>query len=32
MEEKSLAWLEVLSVLGDVGNASVGLEKIILWL
>ena len=26
LEGKFLAWLEVLSVLGDVGNASVGLE------
>ena len=32
LEEKFLAWLEVLSVLGDVGSASVGLEKLIHWL
>ena len=32
LEEKFLAWLEVLSVVGDVGSASVGLEKLMLWL
>ena len=32
LEEKFLAWLEVLSVLGDVGSASDGLEKLIHWL
>ena len=32
LETKFLAWLEVLSVLGDVGSASVGLEGLILWL
>ena len=29
---KFLAWLEVLSVLGDVASASVALEKVIVWL
>ena len=32
LESKFLAWLEVLSVLGDVGSASVGLEKLMDWL
>ena len=32
LEAKFLAWLEVLSVLGDVGSASVGLEKLMVWL
>ena len=32
LEEKFLAWLEVLGVLGDVGSASVALEKLIFWL
>ena len=32
LETKFLAWLEVLSVLGDVGSASVGLEGLVLWL
>ena len=32
LESKFLAWLEVLSVLGDMGSASVGLEKLIEWL
>ena len=32
LEAKFLAWLEVLSVLGDLGNASVALEKLIHWL
>ena len=32
LEDKFLAWLEVLSVLKDAGNASVGLEKLIIWL
>ena len=32
LEEKFLAWLEVLSVLGDLAGASVALEKLILWL
>ena len=32
LETKFLAWLEVLSVLGDVGSASVGLEKLMCWL
>ena len=32
LEEKFLVWLEVLSVLGDVGSASDGLEKLIIWL
>ena len=32
LEGKFLAWLEVLSVLGDVGNASAGLEKLAHWL
>ena len=30
--EKFLAWLEVLSVLGNMGGASVGLEKLMHWL
>ena len=32
LEEKFLAWLEVLSVLSDVGSASAGLEKLMDWL
>jgi len=32
LEAKLLAWLEVLSVLGDVGSASVALEKLMEWL
>ena len=32
VEEKFLAWLEVLSVLGGVGSASVALEKLMVWL
>ena len=32
LEVKFLAWLEVLSVLGDIGSASVALEKLMLWL
>ena len=32
LETKFLAWLEVLSVLGDVGSASVALEKTMNWL
>ena len=32
LEEKFLGWLEVLSVLGDVGSASDGLEQLIRWL
>ena len=32
MESKFLAWLEVLSVLGDMRSASVGLEKLLEWL
>ena len=32
LESKFLAWLEVLSVLGDMGSASVGLEKLMEWL
>ena len=32
LEGKFLAWLEVLSVLGEVGSASVGLEKVMIWL
>ena len=32
LEGKFLAWLEVLSVLGDVGGAGVGLEKLMPWL
>ena len=31
LEAKFLAWLEVLSVLGDVGSASVALDKLIVW-
>ena len=31
LEEKFLAWLEVLSVLGDVGGAAVALEKLMTW-
>jgi hypothetical protein len=32
LEEKFLAWLEVVSVIGDVGGAVVGLEKLMPWL
>ena len=32
LESKFLAWLEVLSVLGDMGSASVVLEKLMEWL
>ena len=32
LEKKFLGWLEVLSVLGDLGNSTVGLEKLIVWL
>ena len=32
LEEKFLAWLEVLSVLGDVGGAAVALENLMPWL
>ena len=32
LEEKFLAWLEVLSVLGDLGGAAVALEKLMQWL
>ncbi|KAF9645968.1 hypothetical protein BDM02DRAFT_383204 [Thelephora ganbajun] len=32
LEEKFLAWLEVVSVLGAVGGAIVGLEQLIAWL
>ena len=32
LESKFLAWLEVLSVLGDMRTASVGLEKLLEWL
>ena len=32
LEENFLAWLEVLSVLGNVGGAAVGLEKLMTWL
>ena len=32
LETKFLAWLEVLSVLGDMGSASVSLEKLMVWL
>ena len=32
LEEDFLAWLEVLSVLGDVGGAAIGLEKLMTWL
>jgi len=32
LEEKFLAWLEVVSALGAVGGAAVGLEKVIPWL
>ena len=32
LELKFLAWLEVLSVLGDMGSASLGLEKLMEWL
>ena len=32
LEVKFLAWLEVLSVLGDVGSATVGLDKLMRWL
>ena len=32
LESKFLAWLEVLSVLEDMGSASVGLERLMEWL
>ena len=32
LEEKFLGWLEVLSVLGSVGSASVALERLMVWL
>ena len=32
LETKFLAWLEVLSVLGEIGTASLALEKLALWL
>ena len=32
LEENFLAWLEVLSVLGHLGGAAVGLEKLMTWL
>ena len=32
LESKFLAWLEVLSILGDMRSASVGLEKLMEWL
>ena len=32
LEEKFLAWLEVLSALGGVGGASVAQEELMLWL
>ena len=32
LETKFLAWLEVLSVLRDMGSASIGLEKLVKWL
>ena len=32
LENKFLGWLEVLSVLGDLRNSTVGLEKLIVWL
>jgi len=32
LEEKFLAWLEVVSAVGAVGGAAVGLEKVIPWL
>ena len=32
LEAKFLAWLEVLSVLGDMGSASIGLQKLMGWL
>ena len=32
LEENFLAWLEVLSVLGNLGDAAVGLENLITWL
>ena len=32
LRDKFLAWLEVLSVLGDVGGAAVALEKLMPWL
>ena len=32
LEEKFLAWLEVLSVLGDVGGAAVALDNLMPWL
>ena len=32
LEGRFLAWLEVLSILGDVGSACVALEKLMIWL
>ena len=32
LEGKFLAWLEVLSILGDLRNSAVGLETLIVWL
>ena len=32
LEAKFLGWLEVLSVLGELRNSTVGLEKLIVWL
>jgi len=32
LEEKFLAWLEVVSVIGAVGGAAVGLERLVTWL
>ena len=32
LEEKFLAWLEVVSAIGAVGGAAVGLEKLVRWL
>ena len=32
LEETFLAWLEVLSVLGEVGGAAVALEELMMWL
>ena len=32
LKKNFLAWLEVLSVLGDVGGAAIGLEKLMTWL
>ena len=32
LQAQFLAWLEVLSVLGDIGSASAGLEKLMKWL